>query len=182
MWLAIMVLDSHFSKHFYVCALLNFLICSVTFGTYRAAADPTRVELECGPLNHVVMLLIFMRMFAIPCIMLLCICIKELKRYALMLDIYAVTILLCVEVMLSSMQLTQYRCYESLKTDPSDGMAIFTHAMALVITIDIMRIVYFAISREPYAHASDYPTDDEIELLLMEPEPQETPLTPQPRT
>ena len=96
------------SKHLFVCALLNFLLCSVTFGTFRAAADPTRVQLECGPLHHVIMIIIFFLLFSIPCIVLMCLLFKSFKHFALIIDIYTVTILLCIEVMISSMQLTQY--------------------------------------------------------------------------
>ena len=156
------------SKHLFVCALLNFLLCSVTFGTFRAAADPTRVRLECGPLHHVIMVIIFLRLFSVPCIVLMCLLFKSFKHFALIIDIYTVTILLCIEVMISSMQLTQYRCYEALKTDPSQGMAVFVYAMALLITVDTLRLVYFAAAKEHPTTPNQIPTDDEIELMLAD--------------
>ena len=157
------------SKHLFVCALLNFLLCSITFGTLRAAADPTRVQLECGALYHVVMTLIFLRLFSVPCIVMMCLLFKHLSQFALILDIYVITILLCIEVMVSSMQLTQFRCYDTLKTDPSRGTAVFVYAMALLITVDTLRLVYFASSREsPLTPSHQPPTDEEIELLLTD--------------
>ena len=136
-----MPFDSPFNKHLFVCALINFLLCSITIGTLRAAPDAARVEMECGPLNHITVLLIITRVFSIPLIVSLGICFKHLRRFMLMMDIYTVTILLCIEVMLSTMQLTQLRCYESLKTDPLTGTAIFVYAMVLLITVDTMRLL-----------------------------------------
>jgi hypothetical protein len=172
--------DSPLNKHLFMCALLNFLLCSITFGTLRAAPDAARVGLECGPLNHTVALIIFIRMFSIPLIVSLGICFKHLRRFTLMMDIYTVTILLCIEVMLATMQLTQLRCYESLKTDPITGTAIFVYAMVLLITVDTMRLIYFAISREASAVIEES-FDDEIELLLNEVENSSTPLQEEPQ-
>lgn len=160
------------SKHLFVCALLNFLLCSITYGTFRAAADPTQVQHECGPLYPAVMAIIFLRLFSIPCIVLMCMFFKGVTAFALVIDIYIVTLLLCIEVMVSSMQLTQFRCYETLKTDPTRGTAVFVYAMTLLITLDTLRLIHFAASKPN----TSIPiiTDEEIELLLAEPD-EETP-------
>ena len=154
-------------RHLFVCALLNFMLCSLSFGTLRAAADDDKVRIECGSLASVTYMIIFLRLICIPSIVLLCVWFKGVTRFALMLDVYFATLFLCTELVTSSMQLTRFRCYESLKTDPTHGFAAFVYTMSLLITVDAMRVVYFVFSREEIK-CKGPPTDDEIELLLQE--------------
>ena len=156
------------SRHMFVYSLIHFILCSIAFGTLKAAPDRDLVYIECGPLTFTVYLILFIRANYIPVIVAACMLCKTITRYALMIDAYIVTIILCMEFFVSAVHLTQAKCYQSLKTDPDQGTAIFVNAMGIVIAIDTSRLVYFICSREETQQSRSLPGDDEIELLLKE--------------
>lgn len=164
------------ARHMFVCSLLNFILCSIMFGTFRAAPDRDLVLVECGSLTYVVFAIIFIRSSCIPVIAVWCTMFKTLLRYALMAEALCVTIILCMELITSATQLTRFQCYQSLKTDPDQGTAIFVHATCLVIVSDTLQLVYFICSREITKPTPAVDYDDEIELLLQEID--NTPITP----
>ena len=163
------------SRHLFVCSLLNFVLCSISFGTLKAAPDRELVLAECGSLTYVVYAVIFIRCNCLPVIVILCTIFKTLTRYAFMMEAFFITMTLCMELITSATQLTRFSCYQSLKTDPDVGTAIFAHAMCFTIIADTLQLVYFVCSREITKPLNTSTGDEEIELLLQEIE--STPVT-----
>lgn len=156
------------SRHLFVYSLIHFIMCSITYGTLRAAPNPDMVYVECGSLTFATYVVMFIRANYIPVIIGVCFFYKNVTRYALMIDAYVVTVILCIELFVCSIQLTRVGCYHSLKTDPDQGTAVFVNAMEIVIAIDACRLLYFIISREQVYHVKPITGDEEIELLLQE--------------
>ena len=163
------------SRHMFVCSLLNFVLCSILFGTLKAAPDRDLVLIECGSLTYVVYAIIFIRSNCLPGIVIICAVFKHLTRYAFMMEAFCITATLCMELIISATQLTRFSCYQSLKTDPDVGTAIFSHAMLFIIIADTLQLVYFVCSREITTPLNTTAGDEEIELLLQEIE--NTPIT-----
>ena len=163
-----MIPGSNLSRHMFVCSLLNFVLCSISFGTLKAAPDRNLVLVDCGSLTYTVYAIIFIRSNCLPIIAIVCSVFKNLTRYALMMEAFCITMVLCMELIISATELTRFPCYQSLKTDPDEGTAIFVHAMCFITISDALQLVYFMCSREITQHPITIAADDEIELLLQE--------------
>lgn len=163
-----MVFGGPFSRHMFVYSLIHFILCSISYGTLKAAPDIDAVYIECKSLPFVVYALILVRTNYIPILCAVCYAYSKVTRYALMIDAYFITAILCVELIVSAINLTRASCYRTLKTDPDQGTAIFVNAMVVVISIDIARLVYFIISLEHTYQPKTTDADEEIELLLQE--------------
>lgn len=172
-----MIPGGHLSRHMFVCSLLNFVLCSISFGTLKAAPDRNLVFVECGSLTYTVYATIFIRSNCLPIIAIVCTVFKNLTRYALMMEAFCITMVLCMELIISATDLTRFSCYQSLKTDPDEGTAIFVHAMCFITISDALQLVYFVCSRETTHTPTVIDGDEEIELLLQEID--NTPITPE---